>query len=225
MTFRNQQLIAKTCSKQIKRGRRPHISELKNQLIFCFVIWVCLFGLVFSAQADLDIARYRVFALKNISAEDGRGFLDELQMGTVSQLPGSNTLLVTASPEDLIKASSILEMLDSDSNKKFAVKQIAAETEFGNLLSIEKIAEELASGENGIAVSIGTFLAPPDRNLQQKAIIDIHNGKVVVVAPQDLIDKIITAATGQQKNAVVEIDELNVDAVDLMADELQREYD
>ena len=225
MTFRNQQLIAKTCSKQIKRGRRPHISELKNQLIFCFVIWVCLFGLVFSAQADLDIARYRVFALKNISAEDGRGFLDELQMGTVSQLPGSNTLLVTASPEDLIKASSILEMLDSDSNKKFAVKQIAAEAELGNLLSIEKIAEKIAAGENGIAVSIGTFLAPPDRNLQQKAIIDIHNGKVVVVAPQDLIDKIITAATGQQKNAVVEIDELNVDAVDLMADELQREYD
>ncbi|GAI57911.1 unnamed protein product, partial [marine sediment metagenome] len=40
--------------------------------------------------------RYRVFTLRHIPAEQGKKYLAEARIGTVSQLPGLNALLVTA---------------------------------------------------------------------------------------------------------------------------------
>src|SRR4030042_2251470 len=58
--------------------------------------------------AASGVARYRVFPLKHISAEQGRKYLAEAGVGTVSQLPGVNALLVTAQAEELVKASAVL---------------------------------------------------------------------------------------------------------------------
>lgn len=48
--------------------------------------------------------RFRVFALKHISTEQARNILVEAELGTVSQLPADNMILVTGQPRQLIKA-------------------------------------------------------------------------------------------------------------------------
>ena len=60
-------------------------------------------------------ARYRVFALKRISAEQGKKYLNDAKVGTVSQLPGVNMLLVSAQRRRLNKASAILNLAGCDS--------------------------------------------------------------------------------------------------------------
>ena len=129
-------------------------------------------------------ARYRVFSLRHISASQGRELLTEAEIGTVSQLPGSEALLVTADPAELVKASAILQLVDA--NEPFAIKVICPASEADSLPSNDKIEAELGG------ISIGTFSTPPAGEAA-KAIIDIHNDAVVAVAPADYIEKIILA--------------------------------
>ena len=59
------------------------------------------------------IEKYRVFNLKNISATQGKEYLNKAKAGTVSILPGKNMLLVTAVPIELIKARVIIGVVDT----------------------------------------------------------------------------------------------------------------
>ena len=131
-------------------------------------------------------ARYRVFSLRHISAERGSKFLAEAGIGTVSQLPNTNTLLVTAQPAELVKATAILKLVDS--NETFVMKAIFPASEAGNLPSNEQIAAELGD------ISVGTFSEPPGGDAKVKAIIDIHRDIVVAIAPAAEIERIISAA-------------------------------
>ena len=130
-------------------------------------------------------ALYRVETLKHISAEQGKKYLAEAEIGTVSQLPSPNTLLITAQPRELIKASAILRLVDS--REKFVIKTILPASAAGNLPSNEQIAAEVGS------ISIGTFSNPPTPAAKTKAIIDIHNDAIIAIAPAEQLEKIITA--------------------------------
>ena len=142
---------------------------------------------LFAAEkvAGSEPARYRVESLKDISAEQGKKYLAEAEIGTVSQLPGPNTLLITAQPRELIKASAILRLVDS--KEKFVIKTIFPASAARNLPSNEQIAAEVGN------ISIGTFSNPPTPAAETKAIIDIHNDAVIVIAPAEQLEKIITA--------------------------------
>ena len=142
---------------------------------------------LFAAEkvAGSEPARYRVESLRDISAEQGKKYLAEAEIGTVSQLPGPNTLLITAQPRELIKASAILRLVDS--KEKFVIKTIFPTSAARNLPSNEQIAAEVGN------ISIGTFSNPPTPAAETKAIIDIHNDAVIVIAPAEQLEKIITA--------------------------------
>ncbi len=130
-------------------------------------------------------ARYRIFSLKNISTKKAKEYLSELEIGTVSELPSPNTLLVTASSHELIKAGAVLKLVDT--NEPFVVKPIFLASQTAKLPSNEQIA--LAVGD----ISIGTFLEPPPGQNKSKAIIDVHNDAVLIVAPADKVDQIVAA--------------------------------
>ncbi len=94
---------------------------------FVFILAVSLLlsgGYLIAAEAVAGSgpARFRVFTLKHIPAEQGMKYLAEAEIGTVSRLPSVNTLLVTASQLDLIKATAILRLVDSE--QKFVIKKI-----------------------------------------------------------------------------------------------------
>lgn len=145
-------------------------------------------GCLFAAEQTNDAkpARYRVFPLKYISPEQGRKFLAELNVGTVSQLPGTNTLLVTAQQRDLATASAVLKLVDAE--ELFVIKPLLFISEANSLPSNNKIAAEL-----GTDVSIGTFLAPPVPTAKTRAIIDTYDGKIVVIAAIKDFEAIVSA--------------------------------
>ena len=138
-----------------------------------------------NSGADSGAARYSVFSLKHITAQKGKEYLDEAKIGTASQLPGTNMLLVTAQPQELIKASAILKV--ADTNEQFVIKTIFPASSAKDYPSNEQIAAELGD------ILIGTFSEPPVGDVPAKAIIDIHNDTVIAVAPVSQLERIISA--------------------------------
>ncbi len=130
------------------------------------------------------VARYRVFSLKHISAEQGKKYLAEAGLGTVSQLPGVNALLVTAQPDELIKVSAILELVDANELFEIKVYTAVGPSQFPP-------SEQIAAEVNDI--SIGTFSNPPSGTAKTKAIIDVHNDAVIAIAPAGQFEKINSA--------------------------------
>ncbi|MHC4758413.1 MAG: secretin N-terminal domain-containing protein [Planctomycetota bacterium] len=137
-------------------------------------------------EPSSSLLRYRVFSIRHISAEQGKNVLEQLEIGTVSQLPNSNTLLVTAEGKDLLKATSILELIDS--KQAYIIENVSAASEAKNLPTNEQLQTEFGSD-----VSIGTFESPPSNLVSEKIIIDIHKDMVLVIAPEGSSEKIFNA--------------------------------
>jgi len=130
---------------------------------------------------------FRIITLKHISAEQGKKFLGEVGVGTVSQLSGSPALLVTGKAEDVAKAKAILDLVDAP--EEFAIRSLPAVSEIGEPPAAEAVAEKVGN------ISVGTFSSPPKDTGQARAIVDVHNGSVVVVAPSSRIERIVSAVT------------------------------
>jgi len=167
---------------------------LKGQLRYglyvklCLATVMCAFwaGPVFAAQQPAsEPTQYKIFALKHISPERGRQYLAQANLGTVSQLPGASVLLVTATPGELTRAAAVLKVVDSE--QEFVIKAISSASKAGSLPSNEQIAAEVGD------ISIGTFASPPENKTGAKAIIDVHKGFVVAIAPAGLFEKIVSA--------------------------------
>lgn len=158
-----------------------------------YLVLICVLGVfwggsyvVAAEQKDTSgPARYRVFSLRQISAEKGQGYLAEAGIGTVSVLPSPRTLLVTAKSEDLIKATAILKLVDSEQD--YVMEGIFPASEASSWPSNEKIEAEVGR------ISIGTFLEPPIGAAERRAIIDVHGEMVVAIAPAELVEQIVSA--------------------------------
>jgi type II secretory pathway component GspD/PulD (secretin) len=161
--------------------------KVKVFIFICAVTVVLSSSCLFAVEqgAAPVVARYRVFSLKHISAEQGKKYLAEAGVGTVSQLPGVDALLVTAQPEELIKASAILELVDAE--EPFYIKAIFPASEVTKFPSNEQIAAKVGD------ISIGTFSNPPSGTAKTKAIIDVHNDAVIAIAPTGQLERIISA--------------------------------
>jgi type II secretory pathway component GspD/PulD (secretin)/RNA polymerase-interacting CarD/CdnL/TRCF family regulator len=126
------------------------------------------------ASTASGTAGHEVISLTNISAERGREFLGRLTTATASKLPGSNALLITAEPSELQKAAAILNLVDS--RTEFDVKELGPASA-GQMPSNLQIANAVRG------ISIGTFAHPPQDKSKMQAIVDVHNGTLVVIAP------------------------------------------
>jgi len=135
----------------------------------------------------------RGFSLKHISAQQGKQFLADLKLGTVSQLPGTNMLLLTARPGEITRAATLLELVDADAKEQFVVKVICPASQAKNLPPKERIAAVIGN------VSLGNFSNPPEPNAVARAIIDIHNDSVLAIAPASLAEKIVSTIEKLQK--------------------------
>jgi general secretion pathway protein D len=164
----------------------------KSQFLVLAII-VLLSGGYLTAvgQDDYDLVPYEFITLKNIAPEQGKKFLDDLGIGTISHIPGSPALLVTAQPRELAKAKAVLNLIDEV--KQFAVQDICPAAKVNKLTSNEQIAAKLGN------ISIGSFTAPPAEQTGNRAIIDFHNNALIAIAPTGVMDKLV-AATRQFQN-------------------------
>ena len=136
-------------------------------------------------QGTSESQQYKIFPLKYISVEQGKKYLADIRIGTVSHIPGSAALLVTATPDELIKAMTILNLVDSQ--KQFAVRTVFPSTVTNKLPSNKAIEAQVGN------ISIGSFSNPPAVNAKDRAIVDIHDGAVLVIAPFSPLNRILSA--------------------------------
>lgn len=126
-------------------------------------------------SASSGTARHEFIPLTQISPGKAREFLGRLAIGTASQLPGTKALLVTAEPSELQKAIAILDIVDT--RTEFDIKELGPASAPQALLSNEQIADAVGG------ISIGTFTQPPKDKTKMRAILDVHNGSLVAIAP------------------------------------------
>ncbi len=126
--------------------------------------------------------KYAVFALKNISPQKGLELLAEANITNVSQLNDTNTLLISGKSKVLLKASALLSLVDS--REEYAVKALLGADEANRMPSTDAMAAQIGR------ISIGTFYNEPGGN-GYKAILDIHDDKLIAVAPAAVMDRFV----------------------------------
>jgi len=159
-------------------------------LVVAVLLW-CNFVLAEGQDDKSEAVKHKIFTLRNISAQQGKEYLDELGIGTVSQLPGTDALLITAQPYELTKAVAILQVVDAE--QRYVIKSICSASDIKNLPSNAQIA--MAIGH----ISIGSFSSPPISTATPKAIIDSHGDNVLVIAPASQMENILLAIEQLQK--------------------------
>jgi len=154
-----------------------------GRIVAFFAGVLLLFGWGFSAVYGASGGGFRIFTLKHISAEQGVKYLSDLGIGPVSGLSGSPSLLVTGKPEDVARAKAVLDLVDAQ--QQFGIKVMGASLKAEILPSSEAISEK-AGG-----ISVGTFSAPPKD--AGGAIVDVHNGSLVIIAQASRLDRVVSA--------------------------------
>ncbi len=147
-----------------------------RSVIFLAVFALCG-GPLFAAGnpgAPAGAARHEVIPLTSISPDRAKEFLSRLQIGTVSKLASTNALLVTAEPGDLQKAVALVNLVDT--RTEYDIQELGPAS--GKTLPSSV---QIASVVNGL--SIGTFANPPQDKTKARAIVDVHHGTIVAIAP------------------------------------------
>ena len=159
-----------------------------------FAGFFCLIGVFLAVkctcvaqESDKQLVlRNRVYKFRHISAKDAKERLTSLGIGrNINELPHNSLIVESDKPGDLVKASSLLDMIDSE--QPFVIKTILASPDIQKLPRNDEIAAELGN------IIIGTFKELPTDSTKPSAIVDIHNGDLIAIAPEPLFDGIADA--------------------------------
>ncbi|MBN1972866.1 MAG: hypothetical protein JW787_04460 [Sedimentisphaerales bacterium] len=146
--------------------------------------------------AQQDTFKYEFFAFNNISAELGRKYLADAQVGEVSRLPDSPTVLVTSTtPGNMQKAKIIKDLIDS--KEEYAVRIIPSTAK--QLPSGNQIMDSIGT------IAIGSFSNPPAAEGHARTIVDICNDNVIIIAPSRMIDRVINTINKLQNTNTQDI--------------------
>ena len=166
-------------NKEFSRGFFSRLLVLSTALL---MFSNCLLA---AQEGASESMQYKIFPLKYIPVEQGKKYLTDVGIGTVSSFPGSSALLVTANPDELIKAMAILNLVDSQG--RFEVSRISGVSVGKNFPSSEQIASKLGN------IAIGSFTNPPAVSAKYRAMIDVHKDAVIVIAPVRKLETILSA--------------------------------
>lgn len=160
-------------------AKRSMMAALTVALICCFVVS----GSAFSAEEKAqEPVRTQVFRLNYIKADTAKSFLNKLGFGkTINTIKGVNAIVVSASGDELFKAKSVVDLVDS--KQEFIVRFFKS-TDYA--LTVEKVSEKLRKDN----VKVGTFNNPPLSKNGAKVILDQMNNNIVAIAPTVLISKV-----------------------------------
>ncbi|MBN1457191.1 MAG: hypothetical protein JW912_05005 [Sedimentisphaerales bacterium] len=160
-------------------------SKVRAIIITLYACWIILTASVAYAIEDqsFSVFRNRLYKLKHISATDAGMFLVDLKIGNQIMVMSDNSMMISSDvPSDLVKASNILELIDSQ--EPFVLRTIAQISDFQTIPSSEQIEEKIPY------MSIGTFKAAPSDDSKPKAIVDVHGTDLIAIAGPDYIQNI-----------------------------------
>ncbi len=168
--------------------------------IWAFVVlflWFSVSSRVPAAEeAKPSVDRSRVYKLRYLTAEKAEAYLTQLHVGRrVSALSDKILIVTSDQPGDLVRTSSVLEILDSElprSVRRWSRQADVGLPEISFLLSELKLAETYT----------GTLMDPPSSGVSEPIILDMHHEMLVGVGAETLLDRvdsIVQAWTSQQR--------------------------
>lgn len=129
------------------------------------------------------VLRSRVYRLKQLSPETAKQILTDLKLGHEITLLPQNAMIVTGySSAELAKATAVIGLMDSKTAYEVRTFGIPAEM-------LEQIQDKTLTVEVE-SLQVGNLKEVPINGTNPGAIIDIHNGQLLVVAPKDAMSKV-----------------------------------
>ncbi|MFA5293099.1 MAG: secretin N-terminal domain-containing protein [Phycisphaerae bacterium] len=161
----------------LKQQNERH--RLQGAMLSLFLIISALNVCALSAKGQdfNEPVRVRIFSMQNISSQQAKNYLVTSQVtDSVVAIPGTNAVSVTASPQQLVYATSILKLVDS--SEQYDVQFVDIEPD-KTLPDSEKIQTKL-----GKDFSVGTLLEGSSTSAAVKIIIDRYKDKILIISPQ-----------------------------------------
>ncbi len=150
-----------------------------SRYVFCFLLLVFIFLSPVTGEESNGLFRNRVYRLRHSEATAVRDILNELSVGTDVNILPQNSLIVSSNkPEDLIKATSIIKLLDSEADYETVV--LVEGVDSARVPSREMIINSVGN------VDVGSLLDPPASVTKPRIILDIHDGNLIGVVPSEL---------------------------------------
>jgi hypothetical protein len=172
--------------------RRVFYGGCRGNLVAAVILLLtfnCFFAVGRAGAVEVpEVSGYALVELKNISLGQCKQYLAQLTKTTVTQYPRTSTVLLSSEqPHELAKAKTILDLVDSP--EKLLIKEILPMSAARSMPSNDQIAAKLHPSLTR-GVSIGNFSDPPRKDVGTRALIDIHNGAVIAIAPAKLLERI-----------------------------------
>ena len=168
------------------QGRQRKWKFFTAFLCITSIFWVIEGSCGAQDDPQRPVLRNRVYKLRHISAKDAKQRLINLRIGrNINELPHNSLIVESDNPADLVKASSLLRLIDSE--QQFVIKTILMSPDIQKLPRNDQIAAK-AGG-----ITIGTFREPPTSTTESGVILDIHNSDLIAIAPAKLLDRIADA--------------------------------
>jgi general secretion pathway protein D len=179
---------------QKNKGSKEHKSRMAKSLCM-YALMVCALLLVttFSfADAQQNSSTWDLFSFNHITAEQGRKCLADAQVGDISHLPNSPTVLVTSSNAvNLQKARVVKDIVDC--TEEYAVKIIPSSSITKGLPSAKQIMDNIGT------IAIGNFSNPPASDGHARTIVDTCKDGVIIITPSRLVDRVAETIERLQK--------------------------
>jgi len=167
------------------RGSRRWNKRNVRMVFILLAVWFIRFEQFCpAAQSEGHTAeRSRVYKMNHRSAEEIKGILLQLGIGRRVDALSEKILIVTSDkPDDLIRASSVIQMLDSQSAR--LLRQWKREAV--GLPTIEFLAAELKLPE----LQSGTLLDPPPSNASDPLLLDEYGEGLLAIASPERIEQL-----------------------------------
>lgn len=163
---------------------------------FTFVAAALISGCSIPVGKDVSTVQpqQKVFIPHDIKAAEAQKLLSALGFDSSSGSAVPNSILINGSPDMLDRANAILDLIDL--NEVYVVTVLAPASIARSLPSNEQIDDAIDG------LSIGTFAQPPQSGPDARAIIDLHGNKVIAIAPESFIAKLLAVVKHGIKTAI-----------------------
>ncbi|MGD0786048.1 MAG: hypothetical protein ABR969_09570 [Sedimentisphaerales bacterium] len=159
--------------------------RLKGAMLFVVLFVLAMNVCALSAPQDINQPiRVRIFNMRNITAQQAKDYLSQVQVAdAVVVIPGTTAVSVTASPEQLVYATSVLKVVDSNEPYEIQLIDIASDKK---LPKNDEIQTKLGKG-----FSVGTLLEGTVASVAEKIIVDRYNDKILIISPKTQTENIV----------------------------------
>ncbi len=146
------------------------------------------------AQSNDSSPRFKIVSPVTITAKHAKGLLDSIGLGTVSPMPGTNDLLITATPEQLAKVMAVMSVVDR--RDVYCVQSLGHTDLLSQWTSPAQLGKAL--GHQAIA----DFNSQHSNNIKSDILLDAYQGQTWLIAPESKVDRLASIITAGPMAAV-----------------------